>query len=187
MHFKGHLAGGVVTGAAMAVLATVAVEDAADMSGGLGWLGPRAVVAAACFAIALLMALFPDLDTASLPQRWVLRGMFLAMIGAFLAEAWPLFAVLAFAALLPALHRHRGWTHWRITPWLVAGFLATAYEYHRASASWFGRFDWEGVAELLGRHWVFVAACVAGHYTHLLLDARSVRGLPFIRNGPRHH
>jgi hypothetical protein len=43
------------------------------------------------------------------------------------------------------------------------------------------------VLELLERYWLFVVACVAGHYMHLFLDAPSMRWLKFISNDSSHH
>ena len=139
------------------------------------------------FAVAWLMALFPDLDTASLPQRWYLRGMFLALLISLLLGRMDLFVSLALLALAPLLHKHRGWTHWKITPWLLAPLLGAAQEVQRASDSWFSRFAWGNVTVFLQDYWPFVLACVLGHYTHLILDSRRIRWLPFVRNPEGHH
>jgi len=189
MNFGAHAAGGVVAGVVAAGVAGIASagEQAPAMFGELeGVLGTGAF-AVGCFGAAFLMALFPDLDTASIPQRWYLRIMFAGLVASMLAGWMELFVVLALVALLPLLHRHRGWTHWRITPWGVAVLLAVAHEYAEARASWFSSFSWEAVGGLLLEAWPFVLACVLGHYTHLLLDSRSVRWLPFVRNAPGHH
>ena len=139
------------------------------------------------FATAWFMALFPDLDTASIPQRWFMRAMFALLVAALAWGRMDIFAVLAFATILPLLHRHRGWTHWKVTPWLVALFLATVYEFLRARESWVFEFSWENVWAFLREYWHYTAACVIGHYTHLLLDSRRVPLLPFIRNSRAHH
>lgn len=97
------------------------------------------------------------------------------------------FCLLAFVTLLPVMHKHRGWTHWKVTPWLVALFLAIIWEYFRVQDTWRDRFSWENVWVALHSSWAFVFACVLGHYTHLLLDSRRIRLLPFIRNKPQHH
>jgi len=192
MNFEGHLKGAVVAGAgavALAVVTGYAPLDGDDLNALIAapldshpfWL------LGGIFASAGFMALFPDLDTASIPQRWFLRMMFVLLVLAHLAGRDDLFAVLAFAALLPLLHKHRGWTHWKLTPWLVAVFLAVVYEVFRARAAWFGGFSWQNVGGFLAEYWMFVLAAVMGHYTHLLLDRRSVRWLPFVRNPPNHH
>ena len=188
MNFGGHVVGGVVAGSIAGVVGVIGMPSSApglfeDVNEYLGQ-GGNAVV---CFGAALLMSLFPDLDTASVPQRWYLRLMFAALVLTALAGWMEVFVVLALVALLPMLHKHRGWTHWPITPWLVAGFLAVAHENVAARNSWLFGFSWENVWELLLDGWPFVFACVLGHYTHLLLDSRKVRWLPFVQNGPGHH
>lgn len=189
MNFGGHVVGGVVAGVVAAGVAGAAAGAGTppamfdELEGLLG----SGALAAGCFGMAFLMALFPDLDTASIPQRWYVRIMFVGLVTTLIAGWRELFAVLALLALLPLLHRHRGWTHWPITPWLVALLLAVAQEYADARASWFSRFSWQDVGSLLLEGWPFVLACVLGHYTHLVLDSRSVRWLPFVRNGAGHH
>ena len=190
MNFRGHFVGGAVAGAAAGALMLVSGYS------GLGGAGTAEALAGSNEAGAHLvgvmltawfMALFPDLDTASIPQRWFLRGMFALLIAALAWGRLDLFVLLAFAALLPLIHRHRGWTHWRITPWVIPLFLASIHEYLRAQSSWFLGFSWENVWEFLGRYWIYVAASVLGHYTHLLLDSRRVKWLPFVRNSEGHH
>ena len=192
MNFRGHFKGGLAAGAVSAGVALAGgyVDvDSRDWSGlmtdplGRGDLQTLLGVALTGW----LMALFPDLDTASIPQRWYLRLMLLAMVLVFLAGRQELFALLAFMAILPLVHQHRGWTHWKITPWALFGFLSVVDEYFRARDAWWSGFSWENVADLMGERWPFLVACVLGHYTHLLLDSRSVRWLPFVRNAPGHH
>lgn len=60
-----------------------------------------------------------------------------------------LFVIVAFCAILPVLHQHRGWTHWKITPWMIALFLAVVQEYFHAQQRSFGGFSSGNVLELL--------------------------------------
>ena len=190
MNFRGHFAGGVAAGTVAGSLALISgplgLGDAlprdmpGDVPAGLAHFS-------SVFATAGFMALFPDLDTASVPQRWFLRGAFVLLALMLVWERMDLFVMLAFAALLPLIHRHRGWTHWKVTPWLVALFLAAVHEHLRAESSWFFGFSWHNVWAFLRLYWIYVFACVLGHYTHLLLDSRRVRWLPFIRNSEGHH
>ena len=139
------------------------------------------------FTTTLFMALFPDLDVQSVSQRWFFRIVFVLMAIMHFSGRHDLFIIVAFCAILPLLHQHRGWTHWKITPWLIALFLAIVQEYFHAQQRNFGGFAWGNVLELLERYWIFVVACVAGHYMHLFLDARSMRWLKFISNDANHH
>ncbi len=188
MNFSGHIAGGVGAGlAAGAVALGFGDELGAHTEEIGGVVVGRAAYGWACFLTALLMSLFPDLDTASIPQRWFLRGMFAALVAALYFQQTALFVVLAFAALLPLIHRHRGWTHWRVTPWLIAFFLAVSHEYAVTRGLWFGSFQWNRAVDLVAAYWPFVFASVLGHYTHLVLDSRSIKWLPFINNPAGHH
>ena len=192
MNFAGHAAGGLAAG--VAALGLAAAGEMAGLThalptlagGGATAWGPGALLGG-CFAVAFAMALFPDLDTASIPQRWYLRGLVLAMVLCLAEGARALFTVLAFAAPLPMLHKHRGWTHWPAAPWAIAVLLASAHEYVATEAAWFTRFSWGGVLDSLGAYWPFVLAAVLGHHTHLLLDGRLFRGLGLFRRRPGHH
>lgn len=177
MNFKAHLNAGVVAGAISAAAAIgvgpgeshefLAVTDSAP---------PQLTFAAICFAAAVAMSLFPDLDTTSVPQRWFSRSILILLVIALSADAndrskaFALTACLSFVFVLTTVHGHRGWTHWRITPWLIAGVLAAIREYHRARSAWFSDFAWDRVADTMIADWPIVLACVLGHYSHLLLD-----------------
>ncbi|MCB0300780.1 MAG: hypothetical protein KDE52_12045, partial [Calditrichaeota bacterium] len=56
------------------------------------------------------------------------------------------------------------------TPWFFALIFAVAWEYARVQQGWFRSFSWENVLDFLTLRWIFVAAIIAGHYTHLFLD-----------------
>ncbi|HIF69217.1 MAG TPA: hypothetical protein EYQ29_07865 [Candidatus Lambdaproteobacteria bacterium] len=193
MNFRGHLNGGLLAGAITASVAvttkyvSLSPEAFQHFTGNpLHWQGEVQTLIG-LFLATLFMALFPDLDTASVPQRWFFRGMFVLLAFLFFTRQMELFAILAFVSLLPVMHKHRGWTHWKITPWVIALFLAVVFEYFRAKDSWAQGFSWQRVWEFLQQFWMYVFACVLGHYTHLLLDSRQIRWLPFIRNSTNHH
>jgi len=193
MNHAGHLVGGIIAGGAVCFLASTT----GDVE--LGWetlnemsespLSPtqNTKTLLGLFMTSLFMALFPDLDTQSLSQRWFFRIVFVLLGIMHFSGRHDLFVIVAFCAILPVLHQHRGWTHWKITPWAIAVFLAIVQEYFHAQQRTYGSFEWGNVFELLERYWLFVVACVAGHYIHLLLDARSMRWLKFISNAADHH
>ena len=193
MNFQAHLQGGLVAGsiAVGVALGTGYAEWQSD-----AWqrfldqpldFGQPISLLLSLFVTAVFMALFPDLDTTSVPQRWFFRAMFVMLAILYFQKELEVFCLLAFVTLLPVMHKHRGWTHWKVTPWLVALFLAIIWEYFRVQDTWRDRFSWENVWAALHSSWAFVFACVLGHYTHLLLDSRRIRLLPFIRNKPQHY
>jgi len=193
MNHTGHVVGGIIAGGAVCFLASTT----GDVE--LGWetlnemakspLSPtqNTKTLLGLFITSLFMALFPDLDVQSVSQRWFFRVVFLLMAIMHFSGRHDLFVIVAFCAILPVLHQHRGWTHWKITPWAIAFFLAVVQEYFLAQKRNFGGFSLENVWELLKHYWLFVVACVAGHYMHLFLDARSMRWLKFISNDANHH
>ena len=123
------------------------------------------------------MALFPDLDTASIPQRWFLRLLFGGILVAWALQAQRMAVVLALAAMLPLLHRHRGWTHWMVTPWVVGVILAAGLEALHGGNLWTSGGFWRELGAFLESYWAIVFSCVSGHYTHLFLDAKFYRRL----------
>ena len=68
------------------------------------------------------MALFPDLDTASIIQRWFYRALLVLLLILMINKQYDYFIVLSFVAVLPLIDKHRGWTHWKTAPWLISIF-----------------------------------------------------------------
>ncbi len=100
--YKGHIAGGCVTGALAAsgavVMDKLTVTD-----------NPLQLVAIMGFC--LLGAMFPDSDTDSKGQN-LFYTIFIAVDGALIyKQAYQLAAWLGLFAMLPAIGHHRGWTH----------------------------------------------------------------------------
>ena len=70
MTFRGHLAGGMAAGVAAAAAAS-----------GLGLTGPGEYGTWCGVAgTGVLFSLVPDLDTASVPQRWFFKGVFVLIL-----------------------------------------------------------------------------------------------------------
>jgi len=162
MNFRGHLIGGVAVGIGVA-----------EISSRLGYIPPEDPRTwAGVWGTAVFFSLFPDLDTSSVPQRWFFRIVFAMLLYLGWTQRYELATLVGILCLLPLLDHHRGWTHWKISPLVVAVLLGAVYEYWRARHAWFGEFSWANVRALLEGHLAFLAACVAGWYTHLLLDGR---------------
>jgi hypothetical protein len=162
MNLKGHLVSGVAVGVGVAVGATH-----------YGYIGAddfNTQVAVA--GTALFFSLFPDLDTSSVPQRWFFRLVFGGLLYLGWTERYELATLVGILSLLPLLDHHRGWTHWKISPLAVSLLLGATYEYWRARHAFMGEFGWGNVRVLIEGHWIFLFACIAGWYTHLLLDGR---------------
>jgi len=177
VNFRGHLLGGAVAGVTVCAVAVISETVRFAAGPGQDWLhrpgtaGEPMALLGVLFLITLAMALFPDLDVAGKVQRWFYRVVGATLIVLWLLQRMDLFAGLTLVALLPLLHHHRGWTHSRVTPWLIALGVMIMAEIQC------GRFvGCSGIAisELvlaLKDSWIYILACVLGHYTHLLLDA----------------
>ncbi|MEQ9366551.1 MAG: metal-dependent hydrolase [Leptospirales bacterium] len=177
MNFPQHIKGAVLAGAAVGVLAIasgqvdVEADSLAEFVRNPLAEGPFRKLFGLCI-LAWFMGLFPDLDTGSTPRKFYFHGVIVILAALYIVSELRLLAFVAIASLAPMLHKHRGWTHWLITPWLLSALLALALEYLRARDSWFFGFDWWDALEWWLRNWIYTAAFVIGHYTHLLLDSK---------------
>lgn len=152
-NYKGHIAGGLAAGVLYTVAMTaVPVEYLAEYARLLDdWQ-----VLAAVFVIAMLFALFPDVDTNSKAQDiffWLVFIVDVLLIwGGYFAAA----ALLGLIAMLPILTHHRGWTHAKWAMALVPLPIALVPLLYSE--------------RLLPIAVVYYGAAVAGYFSHLLLD-----------------
>ena len=178
MRFRGHLIGGVVAGAVVVGIAAksgIVTIDALSLSA-LVQVSPAhqsdTSTTITLFLLTLVMSLFPDLDTASVPQRWFFRAAFVLLIVLLLLKQMDIFAIVTFVLLLPLLHHHRGWTHSKLTPFAISILIIAVTIYLRFPLLRIEGFSINQVVSLFQDYWIIILACVFGHYTHLLLDAR---------------
>ena len=152
-NYKGHIVGGLAAGVVYAIAMTaVPVERLAEYAQLLDdWQALAAV-----FVIAMLFALFPDVDTNSKAQDiffWLIFIVDVLLIwnGYFIAAAF-----LGLIAMLPILTHHRGWTHAKWALVLVPlPILLVPLLYSNT---------------LLPIAVVYYGAAVTGYFSHLLLD-----------------
>ncbi|XPV77844.1 MAG: metal-dependent hydrolase [Desulfovibrio sp.] len=152
--FRGHLAGGVVFGFA-GVFASV-------------WYGifsyqTQPMLLAGLLGFCLLGALFPDVDTDSIGQRFFYLIMVVIDIGLIYMGQYQWAAWLGLFSMLPALDKHRGWTHsWWAMFVVPLPILAVTY-FEKLPISYVGGMDWY-------KYLPFYCAFVLGYFSHLLLD-----------------
>lgn len=152
-NYKGHIAGGLVAGVAYSlVMIVVPVEQFAEYAKLLDdWQALAAV-----FVIAMLFALFPDVDTNSKAQDIFFWLVFIVDVVLIWGGYFTAAAFLGLIAMLPILTHHRGWTHakWAMIvvplPIVVVPFLYSE--------------------TMLPIAIVYYGAAVAGYFSHLLLD-----------------
>ncbi len=145
--YRVHLLGGI---GATAVGIGVAIYK-----GGIAFSVPQIV---SLLAIGSLASLFPDVDTDSKGQNifyFLLASLDIALM---IKRYYKWAAILGFMAMLPALGRHRGWTHtlWAMvlvpSPLLVLPLL-----FYKIS---------------LSTMLPYYLAAVIGYFSHLLLDRK---------------
>lgn len=117
---------------------------------------PEPMEAAMLVAIALLAALFPDTDTASMGRHLYYGIMAFVDVVLMLNEEYKWAAILGFCAMLPAMGSHRGWTHtwWAMlaVPLPILLLPMLFYDY-----------SWQYMAP-------YYLAAVVGYFSHLALD-----------------
>jgi membrane-bound metal-dependent hydrolase YbcI (DUF457 family) len=157
-NYKGHIVGGVVLGAAYAgALSFIPLERFVEVAGVLhDWQATAAV-----FVLAVLFALFPDIDTNSKGQN-IFYGLALAVDilliwnGNIQAAAY-----LGLVAMLPIVGKHRGWTHSKLAMLVIPlPILVIPYLYND---------------NILPASLVYYGAAVVGYFSHLLLDGLIVK------------
>lgn len=152
-NYKGHIAGGIGAGAAVALaLSYVPIERFAEAAGVLqDW---QAI--AAIFVLAILFGLFPDVDTNSKAQDIFLGFAFVVDVLLIANGNIQAAAYLGLIAMLPIITHHRGWTHKKWAMIVVPlPILLIPYLYNDA---------------ILPASVVYYGAAVAGYFSHLLLD-----------------
>jgi len=145
--YKAHLVGGMGF-------------TALAVAGGIykGWFDFNVLEIAALLFIGCLGALFPDVDTDSKGQNifyFLLASLDLSLM---IKKYYKWAAILGFMAMLPALGKHRGWTH---TVWAMVlvpfPLIILPMIFYKIP-----------LEKLLP----FYLAAVLGYFSHLLLDRK---------------
>lgn len=143
--FRAHLCGGAL----FFILALAAAL----------WLGifqPDQRTALLLGVIALLAALFPDVDTDSRGRALFYGALLVVYLALMIQGRFRLAAVLGFCALLPAVAHHREWTHsWWAMLLIPSPMLILPMVFYDLS---------------LPAVLPFYAAAVIGYLSHLALD-----------------
>ncbi len=133
------------------------------------------VTAFTLFVVAFGMALYPDVDTASIPSRKMVQMALGTLVLCYLFQRWNLMFVVALMALLPKAFGHRKWTHHLATPWVLAVVFILGNEWVNNNLSFFDVHVASRTMGMLSENLMVVFAAVLGHYIHLVLDSRICR------------
>lgn len=115
------------------------------------------------YVIAVLFALFPDVDTNSVGQNIFFGIAFLADILLIVSGKFEAAAYLGLLAMLPIIAKHRGWTHHKLAMVLVP-LPILIIPYLQNQKIW-----------TLGV--LIYGAAVVGYFSHLLLDGLIVKSI----------
>lgn len=152
-NWKGHVAGGLVTGAAyVGVVALLPVDRLAEAAGLIrDWQ-----ILVAVLVVCVLFAIFPDVDTNSKAQDLFFGIVFPLDIVLLATDNIQAAAYLGLVAMLPIIGHHRGWTHKKWAMFVVPlPILIIPYLYN---------------SDIVPTSAVLYVAAVAGYFSHLLLD-----------------
>ena len=152
-NYKGHIIGGVAAGGAYtAALSWLPIEYYAEKANLLqNWQA-----LAALFVLAVLFALFPDVDTNSKGQDIFIGLAFITDVLLILNGNIQAAAYLGLVAMLPIVSHHRGWTHSKLAMLIVPLPIVAVPYWHNE--------------KILAISVVYYGAAVIGYFSHLLLD-----------------
>jgi hypothetical protein len=162
--YKGHITAGavyygVLATAALVVLPTVAGTNSSVFA--QNWWDIPAQL-----AVAVLAALWPDVDTASQGRKLFYR-LFLAFdIYCIVRGAWEAAAFIGLLAILPAIGKHRGWTHRVWAAVVVPLPILIVPLYMAPNSDWRTRPDFARI--IVG--FPYYLAAVIGYVSHLGAD-----------------
>lgn len=117
------------------------------------------------FVVAILFALFPDVDTNSMGQNIFFGIAFIAMIILIVSGKFEPAAYLGLLAMTPIIGKHRGWTHHKLAMFLVPSPILIVPYLHSHEVWTVGL--------------LIYGAAVVGYFSHLLLDGLIVRKIRF--------
>ena len=162
--FKEHFTGGLIS---YSVFYAVAQGVSLGLKYGLQWdvskisvISLNIWIASLCFITAMLSGLWPDVDIKSTSQKIFYRLLIIVNVILIYRKFYLASALLGLFAMLPLVGKHRGWTHSRITMFLLPALflLPPIYSVNFKEPS----FDLDGLP--------FYIASLVGYATHLYLD-----------------
>lgn len=157
-NYKGHLAGAVAVTTIYTVGLSFLPGDQLAKTGGI--LSDWQMVAG-MFVVAMLMGLWPDIDTNSKGQDIFFSVAFLFDVLLISQGYLEAAAYLGLLAMTPIVGKHRGWTHSKWAMLLVPLPIVV--------------FPYINKSSILVTYLLFYGAAVAGYFSHLLLDGRITR------------
>ena len=176
--FRGHVVAGVVWFLILAVAASLLLPRLVGNHGGWFVLSGWGFVAQ--LAVAVLAALWPDVDTASRGRKVFYRVLLAFSLYSIARSQWKMAAVIGLVGILPALGNHRGWTHKVWAAVLVPLPIVLLPLYVSDDGRWLRTPDFGKISAGLP----FYLAAIVGLFSHLAADGFFGRFLARISGGP---
>jgi membrane-bound metal-dependent hydrolase YbcI (DUF457 family) len=154
-NYKGHLTGAVVVNTGYVLGLSFLPGDLLAKTGGI--LSDWQMVAG-MYVVAMLMGLWPDIDTNSKGQDIFITAAFITsvlLISQGYLEAAAYFGLLV---MTPIIGKHRGWTHSKWAMFVIPLPIVV--------------FPYLNNSDKLATFLIFYGAAVTGYFSHLLLDGR---------------
>lgn len=158
--YKGHIAGAVACCGAYVVGASLLPGEVLEQTGGLfsDWQ-----FVAGLFVVSMLFGLWPDIDTNSKGQDIFFGAGFLLDIILIWQGYIEAAAYLGLLAMTPIVGKHRGWTHSKISMFLVPlPIVIVSFLYRDA---------------IVPATLMIYGAALVGYFSHLLLDGKIVKSI----------
>ena len=148
--YKGHISAGIIFASLLLVgMSYTSLAEAMPLT-------VRLLKSLVIIWLAVLFALFPDIDIKSKGQALFYRLFFLLDLFLLVQGMYVQAALLGFLALLPILSRHRGWTHTYWAMLLIPAPILIGPMYLAGTPTL------DGLPYYLG--------AVAGYFSHLVAD-----------------
>lgn len=154
-NYKGHIAGAVAVTTVYVLGMSFLPGELLEKTGGI--LSDWQLVAG-MYVVAMLMGLWPDIDTNSKGQDIFFGTAFLFDILLISQGYLEAAAYLGMLAMTPIVGKHRGWTHSRWAMVLVPLPIVVVPYINDTS--------------ILATYLIFYGAAVSGYFSHLLLDGK---------------
>lgn len=154
-NYKGHIAGAVAVTTVYVLGMSFLPGELLEKTGGI--LSDWQLVAG-MYVVAMLMGLWPDIDTNSKGQDIFFGTAFLFDILLISQGYLEAAAYLGLLAMTPIVGKHRGWTHSRWAMVLVPLPIVVVPYINDTS--------------ILATYLIFYGAAVSGYFSHLLLDGK---------------
>ena len=139
----------------------------------------------ACFVIAVLSGLWPDVDIKSRSQQIFYRIFLIFSAILILRKQYLQSAILGIFAMLPLLGKHRGWTHSRLTMLLLPAVFLVLPFYFEGAVVDLDNLKSSHNLNFIRSGFPFYTASLIGYATHLHLDGILLRSRKARRRAAR--